>query len=205
MRERIRAARDWAMESPKRAILTGIAAVVIVGLTLTLGSTLNLFTNVTAINSSRPTATATVPTLSPQDRATGGVVLPPTGPQDGATPTGSAAPWPGTSQVDRLDPGATAGEFVRRYLDGAGRGAAEREDWRERVAPLASPALRADLARTDMSKIPAAQLTLVSEASVVADQATVTATISTGRILVVRLVRVAGDDGAMWAVSGLTT
>ena len=25
MRERIRAARDWAMESPKRAILTGIA------------------------------------------------------------------------------------------------------------------------------------------------------------------------------------
>ena len=204
IRAKVLAGRDWAMESRRRCALTVIGIAAAFGLIVTIGSSLwmNYGVNTLFGTVAAPEPTATVKTLTPEERKMKDRGDGPVAPTAGSTGTpATAAPWPDTVDVDRQDPTAVAGEFTRRWLAGAGRSNSEHDEWTRRVSEYASPGFKVDLRAQKLGQIVPAEVTDVSTATVIADQATVTATLSTGQILAVRLTRVNGADGeTVWAV-----
>jgi len=207
IRVKILAGRDWAMESRRRCVLTVAGIAVMFGLIVTIGSSLwmNYGVNILFGKVAAPEPTATVETLTPEERKMKGRGGDPVAPTAGSTGTpATAAPWPDTVDADRQNPTAVAGEFTRRWLSGAGRSNSEHDEWTRRVSEYASPAFKADLRAQKLDQIVPAEVTDVSTATVIADRATVTATLSTGQILAVRLTRVNGTGGeTVWAVKSL--
>ncbi len=209
---RIRAWREWVMDSPRRFITTGIVAVVALTLLVVIGQSLWVTAGLGLIwkgkDAQPPMITATVAPRDPHVVATGDPLGMPRGPQDGQTTDThghTVAPtWAPTTDPDRTDPSAVAQEFMRRWLDGAGHGLDQAAAWRARLVPLASPGFRVDLGNADPTAVPTADLTGAGSASTVGERASLSMTLSTGQLAVVELVKINDASGGSWAVSGVT-
>lgn len=219
IKTRLRAGVEWSMQNQRRFMLTALTALAAVAIVLSVGAGLwgqfgiGLILSGTGDATPRLGVTTAPPTKDPGAVRTGDPLGLPRGPLDGpATTTGTAgtataslSSWAPLGAVDRTSARDVAGEFVRRWLSGAGHPQGDHDAWMERVGALASSGYRVNLSWTTLGSLPAAELTGTSQAATLGDQGNVTATLTTGQLLVVHLMRLADDDGTrVWVVTGMT-
>ena len=191
MNGRIRAARDWVLWSPRRAIalLVGAGRVVSLVAAMTAGT---VSARMAGATRPAPSPSAAAPTRDPGWLATGDPHRP------SPPPAARTSPLP-TRPPAAAGPDVVAREFLAVWMSAPTR--PETADglraWREDLVVFGTPGLRAQLEFVRLTDVTAATVTGVT-VDVMLGSAAATATLSDGTLLVVQMVR---EDG--WRVRGV--